>query len=447
MVETALSQSSDASRLAFARITRDDIAELRKAWTLIAPKIPELLDRFYRHIFSEPELAAMIGEQTGRLKGAQTRHWQNLFTSGFDKAYFDNAVLIGRTHHRIGLAPRWYIAAYQFMLDGIVDVLTTHYRFNQPAAARSLIAINKAVFLDMDIALSTYQEASEAQVRERATATDNAIDVFRGEFQGVVASFTNSAADLQSTSHLLSDAVAQAQASSHDVAIVATTASNDSQSVAAASEELSKSIQEISAQVNGASRNVRDIVQMSETSSAEIQQLSGAVDKIGEILSLIQGIASQTNLLALNATIEAARAGEAGKGFAVVASEVKQLASQTARATTEIVRHIQDIQASTEKAVSSNRNIMTAIQGVEAATTSIAAAMEEQSTATNEISGRIQHVSDSASQLSQHITSLDTTVHQTREATCRVDGAAQDLDAQSTALSSSVEQFFHRLRA
>lgn len=388
----------------------------------------------------------MIGEQTGRLKGAQTRHWEALFTSGFDNTYFDNAVVIGRTHHRIGLAPRWYIAAYQYMLDGIVDIVTAYHRFNQPAASRGLIAVNKAIFLDMDVALSTYQEASEAHIRERAKATDDAIDAFRGEFSGAVESFSTSAADLQSTSHSLNEAVQQAQASSRDVAVVADTASNDSQSVAAASEELSKSIQEISAQLNGASRNVRDIVHMSEASNTEIKQLSGAVDKIGEILGLIQGIASQTNLLALNATIEAARAGDAGKGFAVVASEVKQLAAQTARATTEIVRHIQDIQTSTEKAVTSNRDIMTAIHGVETATTSIAAAMEEQSTATNEISSRIQHVSDSASQLSEHISSLDATVRQTREATGQVGGSALELDAQSSALSNHVERFFQRLR-
>ncbi len=86
-----------------------------------------------------------------------------------------------------------------------------------------------------------------------------------------------------------------------------------------------------------------------ERTGAVIRELSQAAARIGDFIGLISNIASQTNLLALNATIEAARAGDAGKGFSVVASEVKELASQTAKATDEIESQISAIQATTSR--------------------------------------------------------------------------------------------------
>ena len=117
----------------------------------------------------------------------------------------------------------------------------------------------------------------------------------------------------------------------------------------------------------------------------KVEGQAKAATTIGDVVGLINDVASQTNLLALNATIEAARAGEAGKGFAVVASEVKNLATQTAKATEEISTQIAEIQAETNQSVDGIQGIGATIGRISEITTAIASAIEEQSAATAEI--------------------------------------------------------------
>ncbi|TXN62995.1 PAS domain S-box protein [Methylobacterium sp. WL30] len=166
--------------------------------------------------------------------------------------------------------------------------------------------------------------------------------------------------------------------------------SNDIQSVASGAEELSASVGEISQQVSHAARMAGQAVEQAQRTGSIVAGLSTQAAQIGEVVTMIQGIASQTNLLALNATIEAARAGAAGKGFAVVASEVKALAEQTAKATDQIRGQIQATQTATREAVDAIGSIQATIRSLDEVSGAIAAAVEEQSAVTREMSGSMQ---------------------------------------------------------
>ena len=135
----------------------------------------------------------------------------------------------------------------------------------------------------------------------------------------------------------------------------------------------------------------------------KVEGLAKTASAIGDVVELINDVASQTNLLALNATIEAARAGEAGKCFAVVASEVKNLVTQTARPTDEIRSQIGEIQTETNQSVDAIKGIGNTIRRISEIASAIASAVERQSAATAEISTNVTQASTGTQEVSANI--------------------------------------------
>ncbi|MCJ2068411.1 methyl-accepting chemotaxis protein [Methylobacterium sp. J-030] len=295
-------------------------------------------------------------------------------------------------------------------------------------------------------------EAETAQSRlaaeeQRKAGMRQMADGFEQAVGGIIGLVSAAATELQATAGSMSSMAGETSAQSGAVAAAAEEAASNVNTVAAAAEELGSSVQEIGRQVDGSASLAHLAVSEADQAGVLVQELSGAVARIGDVVGLISNIAGQTNLLALNATIEAARAGAAGKGFAVVASEVKALAEQTAKATHEISGQIAQVQASTGQAVTAITGITGRIREISGVATSIAAGVEEQGAATQEIVRNVSQAAMGTGEVTSNIAGVAQASEETGAAASQVLGAASELSRQSEHLAAEVGRFLATVRA
>ncbi len=291
------------------------------------------------------------------------------------------------------------------------------------------------------------EQRAEQQAKETRTATveavirrfDEAVKEMLGQVSAAAGQLNDTAASLTGTARVTEE-------SSGTVAAAAEEASMNVNTMASSTEELSGSVDEISRQIATSTEIAEQAVTEAGQSKQSVEGLSEAANEIGAVVDIIRDIAGQTNLLALNATIEAARAGDAGKGFAVVASEVKNLATQTAKATEEVAEKIEAIQSSTVETAGKITEVAEIINQISQTSAAISSAVEEQSSSTQEIARSAQQAAGGTRQVTENITQVNAAAKDTGKAAGSVEALAGDLSGQSDKLGEVIQSFLAEVR-
>ncbi len=311
--------------------------------------------------------------------------------------------------------------------------------------ARSLEALRVSL-IEKSMMYEHNARETEAQARRAG-----ALEAAAGELNMVV---NESVASVLESTNMLRQSAEQlrgaAEMTTWQLGAASTASSGSSESVrtaAAAAEELNVVIADISQQISrGSSVTAKAVSAMDQTRSL-VGVLASSSARIGEVVTLITSIAEQTNLLALNATIEAARAGEAGRGFAVVAQEVKQLASQTARATDEIRRQVEEMQSATDQAVGAIGGIGDTIATIDKITISIAGAVEQQGAATQEIARSIMDAANSSTDVNNAIVAVDAASSKTSFAASDLEQVADRVVETAETLRKAISHHISSIKA
>jgi methyl-accepting chemotaxis protein len=336
---------------------------------------------------------------------------------------------------------------YPYVLAFGAGLLAVAFRLGmgKRAATVALDVEGKSVLLS-SVEVASADEGVKESEPEKTLISNACIRDFEAVLGRITDHIIPVSEELTSAANSLSHSAGATQQLTGMVAASSELTSSNVQSVATTCDQLTDTVQEISQQVQASHEIATEAAEQINSTNTFVMTLSQSAERIGNVVDFINNIATQTNLLALNATIEAAHAGEAGRGFAVVAHEVKELATQTAKATSDIAAQISSMQNATCDAVTSIKAITGTISRMSQIAGVIAAAVEEQTSSTKEISRNAEEAAEGSADVASAINDIVKSTDETGTAASRMQESAKSLSSEGAQLQAELEQFIKRMQ-
>lgn len=387
-------------------LSTHDLAILRVMRPILKQNLADLVGEFYTNLAKEPSLQNIIRDNSSvdRLQKTLSRHIGEMFDGVIDEQFVQKRQRIASVHAHIGLAPKWYMCAFQNLLNGFYKIIEqTDYPVREQFEIMN--AITKILNLEQQIVLELYEHEYEQALMVKNEAN-----------LAIVESVRINSASLSEVAAETNEAISSIVAVLEDLKNMS--GYNNELSVRVAQSATDEQRRLITTEQN--STELRETMQHVKTDIHDLHDLN---KQITDIASLIADIASETNLLSLNASIEAARAGENGKGFAVVASEVRKLSENTSEAVEKVNQIVSKSLAKTKVVADASTSldllVKTSNEDIQITGTSF-----------EKIASHMQELNSSSHTLLKNVAYLNDNIAAIQENTNRIHNASMNLVAE-----------------